>query len=133
MDQNYYDTIEILMNETVDYRKIAVELAKVNPLLFVQLHRSKPEGKVEPWMNDVLTHIKDNHKVEAIKTLRNATGMGLKEAKDVVDNVVANVERAFNLVPSVPSYAAASLEYLQKDYYQDYVDLNSYAMRFNWN
>ena len=41
-------------------------------------------------MKDVVRLIKDGNKIEAIKTFREATGVGLKEAKDAVEAIERN-------------------------------------------
>ncbi len=43
--------------------------------------------------DQVIAAIDAGHKIEAIKTLREETGLGLKEAKDVVDSL-ASAKRA---------------------------------------
>ena len=37
------------------------------------------------WAHEVVAFLRDGHKVSAIKAVRTATGMGLKEAKDAID------------------------------------------------
>ena len=40
-------------------------------------------------MNTVLLSVESNNKIQAIKALRAVTGWGLKEAKEVVDNLLS--------------------------------------------
>lgn len=44
-------------------------------------------AEAEPWRDDVSRLVRDGKKIEAIKTYREATGAGLKEAKDAVDRL----------------------------------------------
>jgi large subunit ribosomal protein L7/L12 len=52
--------------------------------------RSAPTGEPEQTEFDVMvTAVAQDKKIQAIKVLRDATGLGLKEAKDSVDNVAS--------------------------------------------
>lgn len=55
---------------------------------------------------DVVAAIKAGHKVEAIKRLREARGLGLKEAKDAVD---AYVRAHPDAVASAPALAESGM------------------------
>jgi ribosomal protein L7/L12 len=80
------DVIDLLMTTEIDYKRTVIELAKRHPAIFVKLVSTSKAG-VEPWMADVRECMLVGAKVEAIKTIREKTGMGLKEAKDISDNV----------------------------------------------
>ena len=41
----------------------------------------------EPWSDEVNALVRDGKKIQAIKVYREATGAGLKEAKDAVDKL----------------------------------------------
>ncbi|MGI5456386.1 ribosomal protein L7/L12 [Streptomyces sp. CA-249302] len=41
----------------------------------------------EPWSAEVAELVRDGKKIEAIKVYREATGVGLKEAKDAVEKL----------------------------------------------
>jgi hypothetical protein len=60
-------------------------LAKVNPDLFLKLTKRHVAGGMA--CSEVIAHMLADQKVPAIKAVRVAWGLGLKEAKDVVDNV----------------------------------------------
>ena len=65
-----------------------------------------------PLPQNVLDAIQRRNLVEAIKLLREQTGLGLKEAKDLVDrHTGANVSASSGLVPeTLPPSAAAALQ-----------------------
>lgn len=83
-DKAYQQVIDILVADTIDYKNIAIQLAKFNPELFLRFH-----GKttVKDWMREVIQYMKDGEKASAIKTLRANEGIGLREAKDICDNL----------------------------------------------
>ncbi|NUQ99530.1 MAG: hypothetical protein HOY79_24250 [Streptomyces sp.] len=43
--------------------------------------------EAEPWSDEVNALLRDGKKIQAIKVYREATGAGLKEAKDAVDKL----------------------------------------------
>lgn len=92
--EHYSKAIDILVDEDLDWKAIVVGLAKKAPDLFVKLAeelspRMGPRMfNVEPDLQlytQVGEELKLRGKVPAIKMLRNATGCGLKEAKDYVE------------------------------------------------
>jgi len=76
---NYYaQAIEILSTDQ-NWKQVVIEIAKKHPKIVVDSATSnswKVEGKK---IRDELS------KIEAIKYCRNATGFGLKEAKEAVE------------------------------------------------
>jgi ribosomal protein L7/L12 len=68
-----------------DAQKIAVALAKEYPEIFVKLHEATTS--IQNWHRDVVTAVYQGNPVAAIKLTREKTGLGLKEAKDVIDNL----------------------------------------------
>ena len=80
----YIEVIDLLMNGDIDFRLIALNLAKEQPDVFVRLASKKMP---EPWAVNAFRSLRSNQKVDGIKIIRAATGLGLKEAKDVADNV----------------------------------------------
>ena len=93
MSNSYAAAIETLTNENVDFRRIAIELAKTSPALFLRLHRNEKPVKI---MQSILTPaqtveiiscIRTGIRIGSIKALRMARGLGLKEAKDIIDTV----------------------------------------------
>lgn len=100
MSNPYAEVIDLLNTGGVDYRRIAIELAKTSPSLFLRLHRGKPTATTERLLPvAVVREIRNlvsqkNNKVAAIKALRVATqnmmnphGISLKDAKDVIDSL----------------------------------------------
>lgn len=68
----------------------------------------KPAGLNPQVMNQITAAIHAGNKLEAIKLFRQATGVGLKEAKDVIDGMEKNVGQT--AVPNDPDQAMAWLE-----------------------
>lgn len=87
--------INYLVDNAVDYAAVGKTLAKLHPEMFLQL----VEGELEAEMTaqkyaNVLRELRTGRIVSAIKELRNMTGLGLKEAKDVVDVLTGRALRA---------------------------------------
>lgn len=86
--QYYKKAINILMDGDVDFKKLGVTLAQMNPKLFVQLVDNPNVFRpIEQWHRDVKHLMCDSKKIEAIKLMREKTGFGLKEAKDISDHL----------------------------------------------
>lgn len=84
MSQAYKDVIDLLTQEFVDYRKLVIAIAKENPeavMRAVYLGAARPAA----WAREAAAFIKANNPVHAIKQIRIEHGLGLKEAKDIVD------------------------------------------------
>lgn len=77
----YQKAIDLLLSNTIDYKKIVVELAKFYPETFVKLATSSFN---EPWHSKVKNYILAGEKVSAVKLTREKLNLGLKEALDVV-------------------------------------------------
>lgn len=85
MSQTIYGcVIDCLTSGQIDLRQIAIDLAKEDPVMFLKLARNgiRPE-----WAVEVRRQMEGGNKVGAIKALRAAKGLGLKDAKDIVDCV----------------------------------------------
>lgn len=70
-----------ITSKPFDVQKIAVALAKEHPEIFLKLVEATTT--VIDWRRDVVTHAYKGEAVSAIKLIRECTGFGLKEAKDV--------------------------------------------------
>jgi len=81
----YTRAIDILMSEQIDFRSMTIELAKEDPALFNQLFTRLEISCELGWVGTVISLIRGNNFVESIKTVRQETGLGLKDAKDVCD------------------------------------------------
>lgn len=80
----YKQAIEVLMNQDINFREMGIALAKNCPELFLELVNVPPYlTKYRP----VKVNLEKREKIQAIKELRTVTGLGLKEAKDIVDNL----------------------------------------------
>lgn len=80
----YKQVIELLANGDLDWREISIQLAKEHPDLFVKYASIRV---VPAWMRDVIAFVREEKYVDSIKLLRTQTRYGLKEAKDVIDNL----------------------------------------------
>jgi hypothetical protein len=88
-DNAYKDAIDLIANNTFDPRRIAIELAKTYPVIFVAL---ASKNSAEQWHYDYIQLLrKDDSRVPAIKLMREKTGFGLKEALDVTNNLVESM------------------------------------------
>lgn len=88
MNSDYIKVIELLLNGSVNLRDVAVTLAKSDPALFLRLAGVKEEAS---WHSTVMQLILNNERVNAIKIVREMTGLGLKNAKDVCDAVAGRL------------------------------------------
>lgn len=97
----YKLTIDLITGSLFDAKKIVVALAKENPELLIKLYRATTV--TEPWQRDVVTAVYQSNPVSAIKTTRERTGLGLKEAKDIVDALRVHMSNNGYML-SVPSH-----------------------------
>lgn len=84
--QKYVDAIEVLANGNPNFRAIAIALAKIDPLLFIDLHNQTDVANTPQWIRSVVGHLRSDQLVNAIKECRHATGLGLRDAKAVIDH-----------------------------------------------
>jgi len=84
--RNYIETIEILGWGEPNFRAIALALAKSNPALFIELHYLTDVAKTPQWIRTVVGHVRADHLIDAVKETRRATGLGLSDAKAIVDH-----------------------------------------------
>ena len=82
----YKRVIEMLMNQQVDHYTLMVKLAQNYPEIFLEL-----TCNAVVWHQTVINLLKTEQNVEAIKIVRKETGYGLKESKDVCDNLRWNL------------------------------------------
>ena len=111
MSNAYAEVIDLLNSGNVDYRRIAIELAKTSPSLFLRLHNGKAVKKLLTTQayTDIRNAICGEALVNAIKALRVATqsvrsphGLGLKEARDII--MVAAGRENLYLAPELQAY-----------------------------
>ena len=99
LSNEYGDAIRVLMAEEIDHRQFAIEVAVTAPGLFLKVAKSLPtkaaghkfsrvedaeQTKIDKYL---ISLVKANKKIEAIKAYRMMTNLGLKEAKDYVDQL----------------------------------------------
>jgi ribosomal protein L7/L12 len=65
-----------------------------------------PDPSVTPLPADVLEALEQGQTIEAIKRLRSATGLGLKEAKEAIDRHLAGEPARVRPRPSIAAMAA---------------------------
>lgn len=93
---NFYRVMELLENPDFAFSEMVYEVARVNPKAVVaaveRLHakKTKKEEKTardrnENWQNKCRELMRSGDKLQAIKTCREATGLGLGEAKEAVE------------------------------------------------
>lgn len=84
---NYYaEVINIIANERDRAFDILVEIAKKNPASVMNAFRklNLSEGA---WRQKAIDSLKSNQKIQAIKICRQGTGLSLKDAKSIIDNL----------------------------------------------
>ena len=113
--QSYQQAIATLMKRDyeLDYRALVVKLAQVNPDLFNQLHaelesdvKKAATSFTDPeavTLRTIYRHLETGAKVDAIKAMRVISGMGLKEAKDTIDNAMEQLAAEFDSRISYPN------------------------------
>lgn len=87
-------------------------LVKREPSLLLEAAAAVQQSVPEAWMIEVIKSIQKNEYVSAIKQVRQSTGMGLKEAKDVVDSLKNGIEMSDmsgNSQAAVCQFMAANL------------------------
>jgi hypothetical protein len=125
----YPRVVEILMSDNpINFKGMCTLLASKHPDMFIKMWEATPHQPpaVKPTQQlqqyggstTVLGLCKSGEKVQAIKLLRNITGLGLKESKDVVDNVFLHLAG-----PSTQTLNAAAV--LNKDLYTLYQQIIS--------
>lgn len=82
MNQEYRQVIALIMDEKIDYRRVVQRLAQDYPDILLKVMNEK-----EDWQREVVEEVYHRNKISAIKRLREATWLGLKEAKDIVENL----------------------------------------------
>lgn len=82
---NYYSrAIEILTKHDNLAKDILIEIAKSNPSAIIKGYNSLNHPN---WQDEVLPILRSGQKINAIKRCRELTGMGLKEAKQAVEEL----------------------------------------------
>jgi len=86
--RNYMkEAIDVLEKyPSVQHSPLVVQILKDRPSTIVKAYESL-NGVNKPWMEVVLNVLRSGRKIEAIKQLRALTDMGLKEAKEVVEEL----------------------------------------------
>lgn len=111
MSNPYAEVIDLVNSGNIDYRRIAIELAKTQPSLFLRLHKGNvPKVTKAPLLSvstvcAIRAAIKTEALVMAIKILRQATGLPLKDSKDIIF-VAAGREPIDNISTQFDGYIA---------------------------
>ena len=92
----YADVIDIITTiEPNDYKKLVVIIAKSNPSVLIKACKrlgivykdTDCQYENEPWFKEVIALLRQNKIVYAVKEIREKTGKGLKESKDMMDKI----------------------------------------------
>lgn len=120
---NPYQLVIDILSAGYDAGKIATALAKKHPQLFIDLYKETC-APPEKWKQDIIGMNFRGEKVPAIKALREKTGLGLKEAKDIVDMLTVKMhEMGYMINPGTrPGQVLAPLPALSQPILKDLVD-----------
>jgi ribosomal protein L7/L12 len=83
---NPYQQVIDILAAGYDASKMATALAKKHPQLFIDLYKETCSPP-EKWKQDLIGMLYRGEVVSAIKALREKLGYGLRDAKDIVDNL----------------------------------------------
>lgn len=83
MFSNYQKVIKLMSSTDLDWKAIAVKVAMRHPEIFLAC-------ATEDYP-DVITCIKQDKKVLAIKAYIDATGLGIRESKECVENLARDI------------------------------------------
>lgn len=101
----YCEAIDLLTGKPINYERFAIEIAKSSPGLFVKVAKliqleetPATQARVSCEQDEridryIVSLMRENKKVEAIKAYRSMFGVGLKEAKDYCDAKLIQYER----------------------------------------
>lgn len=88
---HYKQAIRLLSQGNLPAADIVTKLAEERPDVFVEVCNSLDISAYEQWVKDAKAQLDGGHKLKAIKTVREATKMGLKEAKDYVEQELVKI------------------------------------------
>ena len=83
----YKQAIDVIATGDIDYSQLGVALAKANPRLFLSLLPKPVVVTHDSWVVEAARYLNEGHYVDAIRSVRAGTLMGLKAAKDICDEV----------------------------------------------
>jgi ribosomal protein L7/L12 len=87
-DNKFAKIVDALTTGAIDYKAIALAILKSNPDVFAEaLEAAIAVAPALPYERNIIDYIRGENMVGAIKELRTASGLGLKEAKDVIDSL----------------------------------------------
>lgn len=72
--------------DNLDHRALLEFIVRQDPQV-LEVASQNVDLKPALWIKEAMNFISDNQAIQAIKLVRQATGVGLKEAKDVIDVV----------------------------------------------
>ena len=95
--QSYQKVIDVIADVHFDHdaRAILLQIAKTNPQIVVAAAEYLKGAPVTTYgvSNAVMDALFAGQKIQAIKQHRTDSGLGLKEAKDAIDNVITQDAR----------------------------------------
>lgn len=83
----FVQVISIISTRSYDAEKMLSWIAQNEPELFLCAHKATAVTVSQEWARDTIRHLVSGNKVTSIKTLRERTGLGLKESKDICDKM----------------------------------------------
>jgi ribosomal protein L7/L12 len=121
MNSAYQQAIDILVNNQLDYKAIAVKLAKTNPVVFVAIVDSlsqtvQNQPPVDKCIHNILKYALHMDRPAAIREVRVKYGIGLREAKNIVDNLQKSMAEYQSPGVPFPSIVEALTPYFQGMY-----------------
>lgn len=93
---DYQEAIRVIQDIFVsritedEVQDIVLKIAEQNPSALVKARKSLL-GQKPSLRKVMIDFLKNSHKIQAIKAYREATGLGLKEAKDFVDELESKI------------------------------------------
>ena len=95
---HYQDAITNLTSDEIDYKKTCISIARTNPGVFnngfydvygapEEVLKIAGHNITRTQLDQVLEELKQGKFIQTIKVLRSLTGLGLKEAKDICDEL----------------------------------------------
>lgn len=85
---NLSKLIDIIAGRRYDAEAVCLQLAKSHPEVFIQLVEQTNEVELPVWMERFVREIRHGGFIPSIKMLRECSGLGLKEAKETVENLI---------------------------------------------
>lgn len=80
--------IDIIAGRTYDADAICIQLAKSYPDVFIQMVEATTKVELPDWVKRFVNEIRHGGFISSIKMLQEWNDLGLKEAKETVENLI---------------------------------------------